>query len=78
MAKIHYGQESPRDQIHTLIGAIRGEAHNTIDETSKDPKKNAKHILFLLDIIEGVLPHIQGVNWNPELPLECEVQGDEY
>lgn len=75
MSKRHYGQESPRDQLYAQIGAIRGEAQNILEDIAQDPKKNAQRILGLLDAMQGVLPHIENVKWNPELPKEWEYKG---
>lgn len=77
MAKIHYGQETPRDQLLAQIGAIRGEMQNVVDDVSYDPKRNARHVLFLLELMEGVLPHVKDANWNQSIPRGCEVDDDD-
>jgi len=65
--KLHLGQENPRDQIYTGIGAIEGNLLN-LEDGDCSIETAVVNIRAILRVMRLTLPHLEGVAWNPEKP----------
>lgn len=61
----HYGQDSPSDQLRTIVGAIEGSLGN-LQEGVGNPDEAVRQIRLMLDSLRGLVPHISDVEWKQD------------